>query len=137
MELCTSLGRRSAMYQACAHCNAQHGLAEVRGLYRGVGGAAAAAGIIIGTYFAFYSSAKNFLRRRGGMHEGAPAGAALLRPPTCTGFSKPSATSLRLVLRASHCSCTSLTRHAPACPRSVMNCRGREAGACSTACQPS
>ena len=65
--------RCMAVHLGCVRYAAQHGLAEVRGLYRGVGGAAAAAGIIIGTYFAFYSSAKNFLRRRSGMREGGPA----------------------------------------------------------------
>ena len=35
--------------------------AEVGSLYRGVFGAATGAGIIIGTYFAFYSSAKKAL----------------------------------------------------------------------------
>ena len=50
----------------------QHGLAEIRGLYRGVVGAASAAGIIIGTYFAFYSTTKNLLRRRTTLNESAP-----------------------------------------------------------------
>lgn len=48
----------------------QHGLGEIRGLYRGVVGAASAAGVIIGVYFAFYSSTKRFLRRRTSLHEG-------------------------------------------------------------------
>ena len=47
----------------------QHRLAELRGLYRGVVGAACGAGIIIGTYFAFYSTSKNFLRRHSDLSE--------------------------------------------------------------------
>ena len=49
---------------------AQHRLAELRGLYRGVVGAACGAGIIIGTYFAFYSTTKSFLRRHSDLNEG-------------------------------------------------------------------
>ena len=45
-------------------------LAELRGLYRGVVGAASGAGIIIGTYFAFYSTTKRFLRRHSNLNEG-------------------------------------------------------------------
>lgn len=48
-------------------------LSEVRGLYKGVVGAAAGAGIIIGAYFAFYSTTKRFLRERTNMNEGATA----------------------------------------------------------------
>jgi hypothetical protein len=48
----------------------QQRLAEVRGLYKGVVGAATGAGIIIGTYFAFYSTTKNFLRQHSSLHEG-------------------------------------------------------------------
>jgi hypothetical protein len=48
----------------------QHRLADLRGLYKGVFGAATGAGIIIGTYFAFYSTTKNALRRHTDMHEG-------------------------------------------------------------------
>ena len=48
----------------------QYRLAELRGLYRGVVGAASGAGIIIGTYFAFYSTTKNFLRRHSDLSEG-------------------------------------------------------------------
>lgn len=51
----------------------EHGLTEVRGLYKGVLGAASGAGIIIGTYFAFYSTTKRFLRKNTEMHEGASA----------------------------------------------------------------
>lgn len=45
-------------------------LAELRGLYRGVVGAASGAGIIIGTYFAFYSTTKRALRRHSNLNEG-------------------------------------------------------------------
>lgn len=48
-------------------------LLEVRGLYKGVVGAATGAGIIIGTYFAFYSTTKRFLREKTDLHEGASA----------------------------------------------------------------
>lgn len=48
-------------------------LLEVRGLYKGVVGAATGAGIIIGTYFAFYSTTKRFLRERTDMNDGATA----------------------------------------------------------------
>ena len=48
----------------------QHRLAELRNLYKGVFGAATGAGIIIGTYFAFYSTTKNALRRHTSLHEG-------------------------------------------------------------------
>ena len=48
----------------------QHRLAELKGLYRGVVGAACGAGIIIGTYFAFYSTTKNFLRTHSDLSEG-------------------------------------------------------------------
>jgi solute carrier family 25 S-adenosylmethionine transporter 26 len=51
----------------------ERGLTEVRGLYKGVIGAATGAGIIIGTYFAFYSTTKRFLRQNTEMHEGASA----------------------------------------------------------------
>jgi solute carrier family 25 S-adenosylmethionine transporter 26 len=51
----------------------ERGLTEVRGLYKGVIGAATGAGIIIGTYFAFYSTTKRFLRERTELHEGASA----------------------------------------------------------------
>ncbi|KAH7621882.1 putative S-adenosylmethionine carrier 2, chloroplastic [Nannochloris sp. 'desiccata'] len=51
----------------------ERGLTEVRGLYKGVIGAATGAGIIIGTYFAFYSTTKRFLRENTEMHEGASA----------------------------------------------------------------
>lgn len=50
----------------------QQGLAELGGLYRGVVGAASGAGIIIGTYFAFYSTTKRFLRRHSNLNEGMP-----------------------------------------------------------------
>jgi solute carrier family 25 S-adenosylmethionine transporter 26 len=51
----------------------ERGLTEVRGLYKGVIGAATGAGIIIGTYFAFYSTTKRFLREKTDLHEGASA----------------------------------------------------------------
>lgn len=51
----------------------QQRLAQVRGLYKGVVGAATGAGIIIGTYFAFYSTTKNFLRRHSSLNEGEHA----------------------------------------------------------------
>lgn len=49
------------------------GLSELKGLYKGVVGAATGAGVIIGTYFAFYSTTKRFLRETTTMHEGATA----------------------------------------------------------------
>ena len=49
---------------------AHHRLAELKGLYRGVVGAASGAGIIIGTYFAFYSTTKRFLRSHSNLNEG-------------------------------------------------------------------
>ena len=49
----------------------QQRLADLRGLYKGVFGAATGAGIIIGTYFAFYSTTKNALRRHTDLQEGA------------------------------------------------------------------
>lgn len=48
----------------------QDRLADLRALYKGVFGAATGAGIIIGTYFAFYSTTKNALRRHTDLHEG-------------------------------------------------------------------
>lgn len=45
-----------------ATASLQKNLTELRHLYKGVAGAATGAGIIIGTYFAFYSTAKRFLR---------------------------------------------------------------------------
>lgn len=48
----------------------QQGLVEFRGLYTGVCGAASGAGIIIGTYFAFYSTAKQALRQHTDMSTG-------------------------------------------------------------------
>jgi len=48
----------------------QNRLADLRALYKGVFGAATGAGIIIGTYFAFYSTTKNALRRHTDLHEG-------------------------------------------------------------------
>ncbi|WIA33401.1 hypothetical protein OEZ86_006535 [Tetradesmus obliquus] len=43
--------------------NLQRGLTEVASLYKGVVSAATGAGIIIGAYFAFYSTSKRFLRQ--------------------------------------------------------------------------
>lgn len=51
----------------------QRNLVEVRGLYKGVVGAATGAGIIIGTYFAFYSTTKRMLRERTTLGDGATA----------------------------------------------------------------
>jgi len=51
----------------------QRGLSEVKGLYKGVVGAATGAGIIIGTYFAFYSTSKRFLREHSNLNEGSTA----------------------------------------------------------------
>ena len=51
----------------------ERSLVEFRGLYKGVIGAATGAGIIIGTYFAFYSTTKRFLREKTELHEGASA----------------------------------------------------------------
>lgn len=42
----------------------QRSLAEVGSLYKGVVSAATGAGIIIGAYFAFYSTSKRFLREK-------------------------------------------------------------------------
>ncbi|MEW5307696.1 MAG: hypothetical protein WDW36_010074 [Sanguina aurantia] len=53
-----------------------HALSELGSLYKGVVGAATGAGIIIGTYFAFYSTTKRFLRERTDMSEGSLAFAA-------------------------------------------------------------
>jgi hypothetical protein len=44
--------------------NLQRGLTEVASLYKGVVSAATGAGIIIGAYFAFYSTSKRFLREK-------------------------------------------------------------------------
>jgi solute carrier family 25 S-adenosylmethionine transporter 26 len=49
---------------------------ELGSLYKGVFGAASGAGVIIGTYFAFYSSAKNALAARTDLSPGAAAFAA-------------------------------------------------------------
>ncbi|GAB4815049.1 hypothetical protein N2152v2_002095 [Parachlorella kessleri] len=49
------------------------GLSELKGLYKGVVGAATGAGVIIGTYFAFYSTTKRFLRSNTQLNEGATA----------------------------------------------------------------
>lgn len=46
---------------------------EVASLYRGVVSAATGAGVIIGAYFAFYSTTKRFLRQRTTMGEGQMA----------------------------------------------------------------
>ncbi|KAK9810207.1 hypothetical protein WJX72_006645 [[Myrmecia] bisecta] len=46
-------------------------LSELKGLYKGVGTAATGAGIIIGAYYAFYSTTKRWLRERTELHEGA------------------------------------------------------------------
>lgn len=46
---------------------------ELAGLYRGVFGAASGAGVIIGTYFAFYSTAKRHLASRVDPKTGQPA----------------------------------------------------------------
>ncbi|KAI3432262.1 hypothetical protein D9Q98_003822 [Chlorella vulgaris] len=51
----------------------QRRLLEVKGLYKGVVGAATGAGIIIGTYFAFYSTTKRFLREKTDFSDGATA----------------------------------------------------------------
>lgn len=50
--------------------------AQMGTLYRGVGGAAAGAGIAIGAYFAFYSAATSYLRENSDMPAGAVAFAA-------------------------------------------------------------
>lgn len=52
---------------------AKGGFTEVRGLYKGVVGAATGAGVIIGTYFAFYSTTKRFLREQTNINDGAAA----------------------------------------------------------------
>ena len=49
------------------------GMHEFRGLYKGVIGAASGAGIIIGTYFAFYSSTKRVLKEKTTMNDGSMA----------------------------------------------------------------
>mmetsp|Transcript_13533 Transcript_13533/g.28951 ORF Transcript_13533/g.28951 Transcript_13533/m.28951 type:complete len:377 (+) Transcript_13533:170-1300(+) len=48
-------------------------LSEVGSLYKGVLGAATGAGIIIGAYFAFYSTTKQYLRKNTAMKEGSVA----------------------------------------------------------------
>lgn len=49
----------------------QRSLAEVASLYKGVVSAATGAGIIIGAYFAFYSTSKRFLKEKTDWKEGA------------------------------------------------------------------
>lgn len=49
------------------------GMHEFRSLYRGVIGAASGAGIIIGTYFAFYSTSKRVLKENTTMNDGSLA----------------------------------------------------------------
>lgn len=49
------------------------GLHEFGGLYKGVFGAATGAGVIIGTYFAFYSTTKKFLRKHTRLPDGTVA----------------------------------------------------------------
>jgi solute carrier family 25 S-adenosylmethionine transporter 26 len=49
------------------------GLSEFRGLYRGVVGAASGAGIIIGTYFAFYSTTKKLIKEKTTLNDGSTA----------------------------------------------------------------
>lgn len=48
----------------------QRGLCEVASLYKGVVSAATGAGVIIGAYFAFYSTTKRFLRDQTKWSEG-------------------------------------------------------------------
>lgn len=48
----------------------QRSLAEVASLYKGVVSAATGAGIIIGAYFAFYSTSKRFLKEKTEWKEG-------------------------------------------------------------------
>jgi solute carrier family 25 S-adenosylmethionine transporter 26 len=50
--------------------NLQRGLTEVASLYKGVVSAATGAGIIIGAYFAFYSTSKRFLKEHTEWKEG-------------------------------------------------------------------
>lgn len=49
------------------------GLYEFKGLYKGVVGAASGAGIIIGTYFAFYSTTKKVLKEKTALNDGSTA----------------------------------------------------------------
>ncbi len=49
------------------------GMHEFRSLYTGVAGAASGAGIIIGTYFAFYSSTKRVLKEKTTLNDGSMA----------------------------------------------------------------
>lgn len=56
----------------------QRGLAEVGSLYKGVVSAATGAGIIIGAYFAFYSTTKRFLREQTEWKEGKPGSSSLI-----------------------------------------------------------
>ena len=49
------------------------GMHEFRSLYKGVVGAASGAGIIIGTYFAFYSSTKRVLKEKTTLNDGSMA----------------------------------------------------------------
>ncbi|GAX74200.1 hypothetical protein CEUSTIGMA_g1649.t1 [Chlamydomonas eustigma] len=51
----------------------QHMMTELGSLYKGVLGAATGAGIIIGSYFAFYSSTKQVLRKHTDLSDGAVA----------------------------------------------------------------
>jgi solute carrier family 25 S-adenosylmethionine transporter 26 len=48
----------------------RNGLAEVASLYKGVISAATGAGIIIGAYFAFYSTSKRYLKQHTDMSDG-------------------------------------------------------------------
>eukprot|EP00882_Tetradesmus_deserticola_P014633 GHRQ01015567.1.p2 GENE.GHRQ01015567.1~~GHRQ01015567.1.p2 ORF type:complete len:102 (-),score=37.32 GHRQ01015567.1:456-761(-) len=50
--------------------NLQRGLTEVASLYKGVVSAATGAGIIIGAYFAFYSTSKRYLKQKTQWKEG-------------------------------------------------------------------
>lgn len=69
----SSTAAKVAPAQAKATMKLPGGLSEVKGLYKGVVGAATGAGIIIGTYFAFYSTSKRFLREKTTMNEGTTA----------------------------------------------------------------
>jgi hypothetical protein len=80
----------SAAQAAAKQLSLNSAAREVASLYRGVLSAATGAGVIIGAYFAFYSTSKRFLRQRTTMGEGqiafvsggvAAVGSAVVKVP--------------------------------------------------------
>ncbi|KAF6261240.1 mitochondrial carrier [Scenedesmus sp. NREL 46B-D3] len=65
-----SSGSSAKVGNSSTSLSLQRGLTEVASLYKGVVSAASGAGIIIGAYFAFYSTSKRFLRRKTEWKEG-------------------------------------------------------------------